>query len=287
VILDSEPASSLLFSVGMNVTVGLIVVAIIAFFAWTKRKTITAWFGWYRRRAEIRSHLELFYKAGGDNLVVSVLLARIAATTAVHLTEDWEEVTLDEYRDMLFLCIDRNLQPGRDPDPRCELTRCWYVARTNPEDWDPSAQNPYTPKIRGYFDTQRRLAAAAKTAGTGLDVRRYIVLSRDAWDKNTYRNQMIEEHEAEGIKLYYCDPARLPEGFEVRDSAWFIDNVGREWIVESDNFDEDTLRKYSNAGLPPRIRAKIVRDESIILARYGHYFTSIREASTLAFKKEG
>ncbi len=205
---------------------------------------------------------------------VRALIARIAFTTVAHLFKS-EEITLDEYGDLLKMSLNKNLE------------ECIFIARTKPSQWyptDTSSSNSkdekatrridFDQRIQEYFDKQRNLKDYLKDK---LKIRRYIILARNDWDNDSCKQQFVKDHEEAGIELFFCDVGRLLSSFDWNDVAIFMCKQKRKWSVVGLNFNEETIGKYLD-GVETCIKVKI--EEGALLD--AEYTNKLRKLDRIA-----
>lgn len=200
---------------------------------------------------------------------VQNLLSRIAYTTVVHLFKN-QQVTLDEYGDLLEFSLGRNLK------------ECIFVARTKPSQWYPETFSSDTDvlelydeksirkvdlerRIQEYFNKQKKLAKN-KDEKDRIKLRRYVVLEKSHWNSDPLREKFINDHKDAGIELYYCDA--IPKSLNWKEIAIFVSKKGKKWAVEGLNFGEETIQKYLD-GAEAWIEVRI-EEGAILETEYTH-----------------
>lgn len=260
----------------LNVLGGLIVGALLGITGYVMRKAITGylrqkWF--YRKTRENLKQLRNSVSARG-HWAAGMLMTIIAKESAAHLlAKEGEEVTLDEYEDLLEASL-------------CEgLGECLFVSRAKPSDWylsrtDKGAVRDFKIRIKEYLNKQKQLKGIM---GDRLTIKRYMVLPQKVWEQEDKdkKKQFRRDHREKGreIELYFCPLEDLPPDFPARDMAIFRDREGKGWVIESLNFDENVMKKYMSSGLSPHLRIRIQDDQALLEAKYSHIQKRLEERS--------
>ena len=238
--------------VELVVTVTLAV--ILAVIAFLKRKAIKTIVIKWRYLIVARRNLTEFKKEiRKHSPEIRALMARIAFTTVTHLFQS-EEITLDEYGDLLNMSLNKNLE------------ECIFIARTKPSQWYPTTSEDNISKdekatrridfdlrIQEYFGKQKDLKHCLRDK---LKIRRYIIIPRSDWDGDGSKQQFIKDHGEAKIELFFCDVNKLSSSFDWKDVAIFMCKQKRKWSVVGLNFNEETIERYLD-GVETCIKVKI------------------------------
>ncbi len=249
-----------------NVIGSLFAALILIAIAFLKRKAIRELVTKWRYLIVARRNLrDLKQKTQEHCPEVQALITRIAFTTVTHLFKS-EEITLDEYGDLLEMSLNKNLK------------ECIFIARTKPSQWYPViSSNEISEDERGvrkihlerriqeYFEKQKEIKHDLKCE---LKIRRYIMLSKTDWDGDSKKRKFIEDHRNAGIELFLCDLGMLSKSFGWNDVAIFVSKQKRKWSVVGLNFNEKTIEKYLN-GAETWINVKI-EEGALLDSDYAH-----------------
>lgn len=248
----------------LNISIfgGLIVAFILAIYSWIKRKTLLLVFEKLQYFITIIKNLLRLNRdiRSRSHIAVGALMSIIARTSAAHLFKlEGEELTLDEYGDILEGSLSKNLR---------EMI---FIARTKPSDW-------YSPgdlgaRVREYFDKQK------KVRSKNNKIKRYIILPKSAWESDVNNVRLIKDHNDARINLYYCDKSCLPVDFACHDTALFVDKNNKKWAIEGIDFDENTIQKYLSGQLTIHIKTRIIDDQTVLNNWYSHKLSTLHRNS--------
>lgn len=273
------------FTTGSNIVDGmiatLIVIFIMAIVGWISKKWLKYLLEkelsyWHIKRHYWRKCKEYLEELKSNvkmhkyhHCAVSMLMAMVAKRTAADLcSAEGEMLYIQEYLDIL----DKSLSEG--------LNECIFVAMTKPSDWfvdernDSELMKMLKRKAIVYLGKQGSLKNTLKEK---LCIKRYIVIPSDTWKTDGNRQPFINLQVTNGITLVFCPKEKLPIDFSLRDMAFFKDISGKSWIVESLDFDENTIGRYASSNLPLHIKVRVEDDQGVVNNCYNHYLKNLNE----------
>jgi len=201
---------------------------------------------------------------------IGAAITRVAKEFAAHLLER-EPVRLEEYLNILTTF----LQGGY-------LKECHFFAKTRPKDW--FAQEDI-PTIKDYWDAQVELK---EKLGSSIIMTRYIIVPRGDYIDDVRRDDLIENHNKNGIDLYFCDCDRIKSTDKefhdsLFDGALYKDPGDNLWLIKAKNLDQNTVSQYKIDSSKVSITIMLESDQNVLR---NYYSTRLKKLRGFAKKQE-